>query len=407
MSKHNPSISTYRKANMALGATALGLAAAYPFQTQFWGGLLTSGCSAGLVGGLADWFAVTALFRKPLGIRPGRIFRTEIIPRNRERIFYELAHMVQDELLSQEALNQKIARFDFANVLINVLEGQGTVNLEPTLETLLKPLLGSVSLPVGDFLRTKNDGEIEQGKNEFWSSILRQVYRRLKENGSVDNILEILNSELKLWIQSPEMHGVIRRWLEDAIADYVQENPSRKIVQMFLPDSSELAKKIQMQAVNYLSSGQAITDAFIWLDGFIQDSRFDEFIRKVLPAFLREGEKTLLPQIQAEMNRPESVQKVADFLVKQLDKYQEELTINAERRETLNRKAKSFISEFVARQHQKIGQFVLEGLEKYSDEMLVELIEAKTGADLQMIRINGSVVGALAGMLFYLVNYLF
>lgn len=407
MSKHGASISTYRKANWALGVTAVGLAAAYPFQTQFWGGLLTSGCSAGLVGGLADWFAVTALFRKPLGIHPGRIFRTEIIPRNRERIFYELAHMVQDELLSQEALNQKIARFDFANGVINILEGQGTAQLRPALETLLKPLLESVSVPVGELFKAKNDASIEQSNNDLFSSILRQAYRLLKEKGSIQNILEILSSELSQWVQSPEMHGMIRRWLEDAIADYVQENPSRKIVQMFLPDSSELAKKIQIKAVNYLSGGQAVTDAFIWLDGFVQDSRFDEFIRRVLPALLKEGEKTLLPQIQAGMNRPESVQKIAEFLVEQLDKYREELVMNPERRETFNHKAKSFISEFAASQHQKIGRFVLEGLEKYSDEMLVELIEAKAGADLQMIRINGSAVGALAGMLFYLVNYLF
>lgn len=395
MNKRGTSISTYRKANWALGITAVGLAAAYPFQTQFWGGLLTSGCSAGLVGGLADWFAVTALFRKPLGIHPGRIFRTEIIPRNRERIFYELAHMVQDELLSQEALNQKIARFNFANVVINILEGQRIAQLRPALGALVKPLLESVSVPVGELFKTKNDV----------SSILRQAYRLLKENGSVQEILEILSGELSQWVQSPEMHGMIRRWLEEAIADYVQENPSRKIVQMFLPDSSELAKTIQIKAVNYLSGGQAVTDALIWLDGFIQDSRFDELIRRVLPVVLREGEKTLLPQIQAEINNPESGQKIAGFLVEQLDKYREELVIDPEKREMLNHKAKSFISEFAASQHQKIGQFVLEGLEKYSDQMLVELIESKAGADLQMIRINGSAVGALAGMLFYLVNY--
>lgn len=406
MSKYGVSISTYRKANWALGLTALGLISAYPFQSYFWGGLLTSGCSAGLIGGLADWFAVTALFRKPLGIHPGRVFRTEIIPRNRERIFYELAHMVQDELLSQEALNQKIARFGFANGVIKMLQVREIEKLKPSLEALVAALLGNISLPVYNLFIMK-DGEIEQGKINVLSSILRNTYKRLKANEFVQNVLEDLAREFSRWMQSPEMHGVIRRWLENAIADYVQENPSRKIVQMFLPDSSELAKKIQIQAVNYLSDGQAVRDALAWIDGFVQDSRFDEFIRRVLPVLLQKGEETLLLQIQAGLNKPESAQNIADFLFKQLEQYREDLAIDPEKRESLNSKLRFFLMEFVVRQHHKIGQFVLEGLEKYSDEMLVELIESKTGADLQMIRINGSVVGALAGMLFYLINYLF
>lgn len=406
MSKQGASISTYRKANWALGLTAVGLISAYPFQSHFWGGLLTSGCSAGLIGGLADWFAVTALFRKPLGIHPGRVFRTEIIPRNRERIFYELAHMVQDELLSQEALNQKIARFDFVNGAINILQGQEIEKLKPSLEAMVKVLLGNAGLPVRDILKIK-DGEIEQGRIKVLGSILRNAYKLLKANGLVQNGLEDLARELSRWMQSPEMHGMLRRWLENAMTDYVQENPSRKIVQMFLPDSSELAKKIQIQAVNYLSDGQAVMDALAWIDGFVQDSRFDEFIRRVLPMLLKKGEETLLSQIQAGLNKPESVQNIAEFLFKQLEQYREELATDLKKGESLNSKVKYFLSEFVARQHHKMGQFVLEGLEKYSDEMLVELIEGKTGADLQMIRINGSVVGALAGMLFYLLNYLF
>lgn len=406
MSKQGASISTYRKANWALGLTAVGLISAYPFQAHFWGGLLTSGCSAGLIGGLADWFAVTALFRKPLGIHPGRVFRTEIIPRNRERIFYELAHMVQDELLSQEALNQKIARFDFVNGAINILQGQEIEKLKPSLEAMVKVLLGNAGLPIRDILKIK-DGEIEQSKIKVLDSILRNTYKLLKANGLVQNGLEDLARELRRWMQSPEMHGMLRRGLENAITDYVQENPSRKIVQMFLPDSTELSKKIQIQAVNYLSDGQAVMDALAWIDGFVQDSRFDEFIRRVLPMLLKNGGETLLSQIQAGLNKPESVQNIADFLFKQLEQYREELATDPQKGESLNSKVKYFLSEFVARQHHKMGQFVLEGLEKYSDEMLVELIEGKTGADLQMIRINGSVIGALAGMLFYLLNYLF
>src|SRR5665648_847468 len=96
-----------KTANITLGGITLGFLLSYPFHASFVGGLIASGCSAGMIGGLADWFAVTALFRRPLGIRPGKIIRTDIIPQNRERIFAALTDMVQNELLSQTVLQRE------------------------------------------------------------------------------------------------------------------------------------------------------------------------------------------------------------------------------------------------------------------------------------------------------------
>lgn len=396
--------STYRKANWALGITTLGLIAAYPYQANFWGGLLTSGCSAGLVGGLADWFAVTALFRKPLGIRPGRIFRTEIIPRNRKRIFDALAHMVQDELLSQEALTQKIALLDFAAFVEGLMAEQGIERLKPSLNSLTTSILGNLELrELEPFWRRDF---IDNRLANLLSEIIRDIYRLSAANGSVERVLEELAHQLSLWVQSPEMHRVLMKWIDDALTDYVNENPSRKIVQMFLPDTAELTARIQVQLVNYLMGGQAVRAASDWIEGFVRDSRLTESIRQALPGLMREGEKIFLPQIQAWLQAPESALELTKLVAQQLENYRLELGEHGAKRATLNQKLQTLLSGFVEKQHDRIGRFVLEGLEKYTDEMLVEMLEAKAGADLQMIRINGSVVGALAGMLFYVVNFL-
>lgn len=412
--------STYRKANWALGVTALGLIAAYPYQANFWGGLLTSGCSAGLVGGLADWFAVTALFRKPLGIRPGRIFRTEIIPRNRKRIFDALAHMVQDELLSQEALTQKIALLDFATFFEGLMAEQGLERLKPSLNSLTTSILGNLELRElepfwrRDFIDKHEERNEEKNEEEdvrvnrlasSLSEIVRDIYRLSVANGSVERIIEELAHQISLWVQSPEMHRVLMKWIDDALTDYVNENPSRKIVQMFLPDTAELTARIQVQLVNYLMGGQAVRAASEWIEGFVRDSRLTELIKQALPGLMREGEKTFL-HLQAWLQAPESAQELTKLVAQQLENYRLELREQAAKRVMLNQRVQTLLSRFVEKQHDRIGRFVLEGLEKYTDEMLVEMLEAKAGADLQMIRINGSVVGALAGMLFYVVNFL-
>ena len=70
------------QATLVLVIMFLGFIATYKLDS-FWGLLLNHGFLAALIGGLADWFVVTALFRKPLGFIS---YRTEILPRNRERI---------------------------------------------------------------------------------------------------------------------------------------------------------------------------------------------------------------------------------------------------------------------------------------------------------------------------------
>src|SRR6266542_2913464 len=79
--------------------------------SEFWGGLIAAFGEAALVGGLADWFAVRALFGHPLGLR---IFpHTAIIPRNRQRIVREVRNLVQNEWLPKDMLVARVHAFDF------------------------------------------------------------------------------------------------------------------------------------------------------------------------------------------------------------------------------------------------------------------------------------------------------
>ncbi|MFZ3373047.1 MAG: DUF445 family protein, partial [Desulfitobacteriaceae bacterium] len=74
--------------------------------------------------------------------------------------------------------------------------------------------------------------------------------------------------------------------------------------------------------------------------------------------------------------------------------------------EDFDRLIKTKLTEWIDNQHDKIGKIVRDSLNDLSNEMLIKLIETKAGNDLQMIRINGSIVGGLAGILIYLMTYL-
>ncbi|MFT8352872.1 DUF445 family protein [Clostridium saccharoperbutylacetonicum] len=89
----------------------------------------------------------------------------------------------------------------------------------------------------------------------------------------------------------------------------------------------------------------------------------------------------------------------------QLNKLIDEFKVNIEWQKKLDYKAKGLLLEFVDNNHSKIGAMVKENLNKFSNDMIVNLIETKVGNDLQMIRINGSVVGGLVGMMTFLLTF--
>ena len=107
------------KATVTLAACATVAAGTFPFANSgFLFGLLNHGFIAATIGGLADWFAVTALFHKPLGIS----YRTEILKRNRKRISDAVIEFVGDDLLNTENIMETLKSENAAKLLIDFLE---------------------------------------------------------------------------------------------------------------------------------------------------------------------------------------------------------------------------------------------------------------------------------------------
>ena len=103
-----------RLALAALLAAAVVAVAILPFRATWWGGFLLAVAEAGVVGGLADWFAVTAIFRRPLGLP---IPHTGLIAANWELMARRVGTMVGDRVLTREYVAREIDRLDVAALL--------------------------------------------------------------------------------------------------------------------------------------------------------------------------------------------------------------------------------------------------------------------------------------------------
>jgi uncharacterized membrane-anchored protein YjiN (DUF445 family) len=94
-----------------------------------------------------------------------------------------------------------------------------------------------------------------------------------------------------------------------------------------------------------------------------------------------------------------------ESLMAQLDIVLEDFANNQEDRVKMDLYLKTVLGEWLDRNHDQIGRIVKESLNEFTNERLVNFIDSKMGNDLQMIRINGSFVGGLVGMILYILTY--
>lgn len=392
-----------RSANLTLGGITLGFFVSYPFYLQgsVIGGLISSGCSAGMIGGLADWFAVTALFRRPLGIRPSKILRTEIIPQNRERIFAALADMVQNELISQELLKRKLSAWDFSGVLMRVFQEQ---EVQEKMNDMLVNVIQAI--------RNQEDQEELRGqikellnanlRDLKLSATLAEVIEFSMEHPDMDNVLQAICCTISGIIDQPALQDALKEMIEAALKRYEDNNSTRKMIGMFLPSSAELAQGLQAKVKVSLEDGTVQK----WLRDLIlkfalelkTKTLLQERVDGLIFAALDSGLKTL--ELKNIFAGPLETGNLSDNWPRLLEKYEQ----NNDLRGMVNQEVKSFLDKQINNHHNAIGRIVREGLDPLTDDKLINLIEDKAGNDLQMIRINGSVVGGLAGMLIYILG---
>jgi len=405
-----------QSANFTLGGITLGFLVSYPFYLQgsFIGGLISSGCSAGMIGGLADWFAVTALFRRPLGIRPGKIMRTEIIPQNRDRIFAALADMVQHELLSQDVLRRKLSAWDFSGMLIRVFqerEVQETVSL--MLTNLVQDIWNQrepeeLRRQIRELLR-ENIGELKL------SQTLAEVIEFSIERRNIDQVLTVVCRAISQFIDQPVVQNTLKDMMEAALTRYEENNPTRKMIGMFLPSPAELALGLQEKAKKVLQDGTVAQWLKESLLQFVLELKTKTSLQERLDLFVIEALDGGLETLEAKNifagsfgTSTEKSSPLTEHLLVNLRNnwqgYLEKIEQNQGFRSKVNKELKGILEKQILYHHNAIGRIVREGLDPLTDDKLVELIEDKAGNDLQMIRINGSIVGGLAGMLIYLLG---
>src|SRR5262249_37209635 len=175
------------------------------------GSMMLAFGEAALVGGLADWFAVRALFTHPFGIP---FPHSALIPRNRKRIVSELRSLVENEWLPRPMLLGRINSFDFVGDLLLPFVGSHRETLHSLFRTAAKNVLEDVSPGrIASFLARAAGRALE---TEQLAPFLAQVAKRAREEDWLEPIIREWLRRLVSWSSSAESHAIIHRHLEEA-----------------------------------------------------------------------------------------------------------------------------------------------------------------------------------------------
>ncbi|HEY0201158.1 MAG TPA: DUF445 domain-containing protein [Burkholderiaceae bacterium] len=400
---------------LLLLALAALLAAHALLPPGLWRDGIRAVAEAALVGGLADWFAVVALFRRPLGLP---IPHTAVIPRNKERIGENLAAFVRDRFLDPGSLVALLRRNDLAGRLARWLAAPGSAALlGRQVSRLASAALDAVQdAPVEHFIRKAVRALVAQLD---LSRGLATVLDALTHNGRHQELLDAALARLVETLQNPQTRALIA----NAIVHWVKtEHPLKEKV---LP-TEWLGDKGSALIAHALESLLAEVAAN---PGHLLRAQFDQAVQRFIerlrddPDFARRGEQLrgylltdaalaryvqdlwqgLRASLRRDLSDPHSaLARNARAMGRWLGRA---LAQDAALREALNTRLEHWARGLAPEVSQFVARHIADTVRQWDAQELARLVELNIGADLQYIRINGTVVGALVGLALFALSH--
>lgn len=388
-----------------------GFAAMLPFQQYGWARLLAGAFEAGLVGGLADWFAVTALFRHPLGIP---IPHTALLPKNREKLTNALVSTVENNLLGKASIESKIADIRLAGLMLDGVEkGLHTPEAAVSIDILAKRLVQS--LPLAE-LTPFIVAEIKRRATNFDVGPLLEAFaRQTSEKGYDRHALNYTLEQAESWLLKPEtgytlgalgmqaISGIqvsgLMQFALNAFLGYMNEERMGEMIRHFLLIQVEELQREEHPRRQAVLDGLRSQLTRLATKDTVQEG-LNGWKNRLVKAW--EGDASVLGQMEELrarlLNYMEDGSYVPTYILPLLDRMLADLKENTGLLDKINLRIVEGITGLVEANHSRIGNLVRENVDKMDNKSLIALMEDKLGQDLQWIRINGAVTGFLIGI---------
>ena len=369
--------------------------------TYPWLSYVSAFTEAAMVGALADWFAVTALFRRPLGLP---IPHTEIIPRNKDRIGESVANFLEYNFITREVLAEELKPINFAGSAAQWLENPA--NRHAVAMQLVSGLPALVRMiedeEVGNFFQNASARAL---KNVRMGPVLAELLAMLiadrRHQMLFDHLIDIASDALqanRLNIRQ-KIHEKSPRWLPRAIDDRLFakliEEAENMLEEMKQQDSS-WRERFQQSAEEFIENLRVSPEYEQKLAAIVSQTLSNPLFREYSQQVWRDLRDRLLRDVAAPDSR------TVARLDWALGSFSHALMQDASVQERLNTWICEFSTDAIVNRRHAIANLVKRVIQKWDAETVSRKFELYVGKDLQYIRINGTLVGGLVGLLLHL-----
>ena len=374
--------------------------------------ILILSAEAGVVGGLADWYAITVLFRNPFGRLPIPKFlrdHTEIIPRNKDRIAESMGRFVQENFLSPQIVQRSLHNTD-----VSLAVGKWLAN--PQNNQQVSQLIQQTVPKIFEFVGQEQIGRFIQNNSVQWvkntdiNYLASEMLRAVLENDFHQDVLQRGLDLAHDWmLQHPEETRELTRtlfkelgvwrlargasWIGIDVQQRTIDSLLERVDSMLADPDHPWRQKVEDMAHQLM---QQLAD---------QDSAASQRLNQTKNAlldspqvlnFISGAVVILCDAIRADLEKPDSG--IAENLRVAIQQVGENIISNGAVRQLLNDKMSGIAVNLSDQYSEKVIRFISERIHEWDSREMIGKIENEVGGDLHMIRVNGVVVGAFIGL---------
>lgn len=374
--------------------------------SKSWMGYVKAFSEAGMVGALADWFAVTALFRYPMGLK---IPHTNLIDNKKNALGKNLGDFVNDNFLTSETIRpyiNKLSLSEYINDWLASTKNQELIVSESRkiIQQIIEKLDDETIIK---FISKKGLELTEDLKLEKVASTALHYLLDQKEHQRLLNIIlpqaqvYVENNKTQIYNRVVEKQPILRLVGGKAVTEQLISGIISFLKEIENNDNheirSELTNKLYDVAHDLVHNDDWNLRFQQIKNEFISEERIYNYASDIW--------------IRLKMDLLEKLNDDESQLVKYLNQSITNMAIqfqqNTELQKSLDRYIRQYIYKMVLRNSKEVGNIISNTVEKWDGAEMSRKLELEVGKDLQYIRINGTLVGGLVGLIIHTLTELF
>lgn len=373
---------------------------------QSWMGYVEAFSEAGMVGALADWFAVTALFKHPLGIP---IPHTNLIERKKDDLGRNLGSFVKTNFLSPQNIRPYIEKLDvikFVSDWLNKPSSREVLGAE--ILNLMKKIIHDLDdEEVRGFLARKGS---EILKTIDYQKITSSGIHYLVEKGEHIKLLETILPQLREYVE--ESQQMIRERISEN-RPFISFLAGKRISREMTDGIAKFLEEIEQDKNHFVR--QKLTEnlekfagdlvvSLDWEEKFTQ-LKSDLISPENLSEYADDAWESVKKMLEENLENPNSG--LHHYLNKNIQKLSESLQHDEELKLRLNKWIRHFLYRMILKNSEEVQTLISKTVAGWEGKELSNKLELEVGKDLQFIRINGTLVGGLVGLVIHTLTQLF